>query len=62
MVVGHGIREHRNDPHGRLLNVSTSGYYKHRERSSATELTDRAQRRADSEVKILSHHKESGGL
>jgi transposase InsO family protein len=46
----------------RLLDVSTSGVYQHRRRSGATELTDRDQRRVDLEVKIVAHHKESGGV
>jgi putative transposase len=46
----------------RLLEVSTSGYYKYRIRSAANELTEQAQRRADLEVKIVSHHKASGGV
>lgn len=46
----------------RLLDVSRSGYYMHRTRSAATELTDQAQRRSDLEVKILTHHKASGGV
>ena len=44
-----------------LLGVSTSGYYKHLDRSGAIGLTPRAQRRRDLEVKILTHHKESKG-
>jgi putative transposase len=46
----------------RLLEVSTSGYYKRAKRSAATELTDRAQRKADLSVKIADHHRESGGV
>ena len=46
----------------RLLDVSTSGYYKYCMRSSTAELTDREQRRMDLEVKIVAHHKESGGV
>lgn len=44
-----------------LLGVSTSGYYKHLERSETTELGPQAQRRADLAVKIGVHHKESNG-
>jgi len=44
-----------------LLGVSTSGYYKHRERLAASEPTPAAQRRRDLEVKILTHHKASKG-
>ena len=44
-----------------LLGVSTSGYYKHRDRLRAAEPTPRVQRRRDLEVKILTHHKDSGG-
>lgn len=45
----------------RLLEVSTSGYYKHANRSAATELTVREQRKADLTVKILTHHRDSNG-
>ena len=45
----------------RLLEVSTSGYYKHVNRSATTELTDREQRKADLTVKITTHHRDSGG-
>lgn len=45
----------------RLLQVSTSGYYKHIKRSTTTELTDRRQRKADLAVKIVEHHRNSGG-
>jgi putative transposase len=45
----------------RLLGVSTSGYYKRANRSVATELTDREQRKADLTVKIVDHHRDSGG-
>lgn len=44
-----------------LLGVSTSGYCKHLQRLGAAELTPRAQRRRDLEVKILAHHKDSKG-
>lgn len=44
-----------------LLGVSTSGYYKHRDRLAAPEPTPAAQRRRDLEVKILTHHKASKG-
>jgi putative transposase len=46
----------------RLLEVSTSGYYKYRTRTAATGLTAYAQRRTDLEVKILAHHRASGGV
>ncbi|GLC11018.1 MULTISPECIES: IS3 family transposase [Mycobacterium] len=45
----------------RLLGVSTSGFYKHVNRSTTTELTDREQRKADLSVKIVEHHRDSGG-
>ncbi|MGB8404230.1 MAG: IS3 family transposase [Mycobacterium sp.] len=45
----------------RLLGVSTSGYYKRANRSATTELTDREQRKADLTVKIVAHHRDSGG-
>lgn len=45
----------------RLLEVSTSGYYKHVNRSATTELTDKEQRKADLTVKITTHHRDSGG-
>ncbi|ADU00681.1 IS3 family transposase [Mycolicibacterium gilvum] len=44
-----------------LLEVSTSGYYKHVNRSATEELTDREQRKADLSVKIVTHHRDSGG-
>ncbi|MGA9375525.1 MAG: IS3 family transposase [Mycobacterium sp.] len=44
-----------------LLGVSTSGYYKHRDRLADPATTPRAQRRRDLEVKILTHHKDSKG-
>lgn len=44
-----------------LLGVSTSGYYKYRDRLSAAEPTPAVQRRRDLEVKILTHHKASKG-
>jgi putative transposase len=44
-----------------LLAVSTSGYYKHLQNLVADQLTPRAQRRRDLEVKIAAHHKASGG-
>jgi putative transposase len=45
----------------RLLGVSTSGYYKRVNRSATTELTDGQQRKADLTVKIIDHHRDSGG-
>jgi putative transposase len=45
----------------RLLEVSTSGYYKHVKRSITTELTVREQRKADLTVKIVEHHRDSAG-
>ena len=45
----------------RLLEVSTSGYYKREKRSAAIELTPQLQRRADLEVKILAHFRASDG-
>lgn len=45
----------------RLLEVSTSGYYKRAKRSVTTELTDQAQRKADLAAKIIDHHHDSGG-
>ncbi|MGH8965421.1 MAG: IS3 family transposase [Actinomycetes bacterium] len=46
----------------KLLNVSTSGYYDHINRFATTELNNRQQRKADLAVKIIAHHKESGGV
>ena len=46
----------------RLLEVSTSGYYKRAKRSVTTQLTDREQRKADRTVKIIDHHRDSGGV
>jgi transposase InsO family protein len=46
----------------RLLGVSTSGYYEHHKRSTATELTSRRQRRADLAVKIVDFHRASDGV
>ncbi|MBT2268956.1 IS3 family transposase, partial [Rhodococcus erythropolis] len=46
----------------RLLDVSTSGFYKHQGRSVRTRLGERNQRRADLEVKILDIHRESNGV
>jgi hypothetical protein len=46
----------------RLLEVSTSGYYKRANRSGTIELTDREQRKADLTVKIIDHHRDSGGV
>ena len=46
----------------RLLEVSTSGFYKHQGRSVTTRLAQRQQRRADLEVKILDIHRESKGV
>ena len=45
----------------RLLGVSTCGYYKRAKRSLTTQLTDREQRKADLSVKIIDHHRDSGG-
>jgi putative transposase len=45
----------------RLLEVSTSGY-KRANRSGTTELTDREQRKAELTVKIIDHHRGSGGV
>ena len=46
----------------RLIDVSTSGYYKHEKICSATELTERQERNVDLEVKIVAHHRDSGGV
>ena len=46
----------------RLLEVSTSGYYKRAKGSATTELTDRQQRKADLIVKIVDHHRDCGGV
>jgi len=43
----------------KLLLVSRAGYYKWRQARSRSELTPIRQRRADLEVKIDTHHKES---
>jgi putative transposase len=45
----------------RLLAVSTSGYYKRVKCSATTSLTDGQQRKADLTVKIIAHHRDSGG-
>lgn len=45
----------------RLLGVSTSGYYKHGNRSETTQLVEREQRKADLTAKIVTHHRDSGG-
>ena len=45
----------------RLLQVSTSGYYKRAKRSVTTALTEGQQRKADLTVKIVDHHRDSGG-
>lgn len=45
----------------RLLMVSRAGYYKWHQTQQRSELTPAAQRRADLEVKILTHHKASDG-
>jgi putative transposase len=45
----------------RLLQVSTSGYYKRAKHSATTLLTDRGQRKTDLSVKIIDHHRDSGG-
>jgi hypothetical protein len=46
----------------RLLGVPTSGYYKRAKHSATTELTDGQQRKADLTVKIIEHHRDSGGV
>ncbi|MDV6279171.1 IS3 family transposase [Rhodococcus jostii] len=46
----------------RLLGVSTSGYYDHKNRSTTTEMTSLRQRRADLTVKILDFHRASDGV
>jgi len=46
----------------RLLDVSTSGFYKNQGLSVRTGLGERKQRRADLEVKILDIHRESKGV
>ena len=46
----------------RLLGVSTSGYYEHHKRSTATELTLDGTRRADLAVKIVDFHRASDGV
>lgn len=46
----------------RLLEVSTSGFYKHQGRSVATRLDERQRRRTDLEMKILAIHRESTGV
>ncbi|MFD6161069.1 IS3 family transposase [Nocardia sp. NPDC060256] len=46
----------------RLLQVSRAGYYQYVKRTAATFLTDREQRRADLEVKIVAAHRGSGGV
>jgi putative transposase len=45
----------------RLLEVSTSGYYKYVKRLVAPGWTPRQQRKADLTVKIIDHHRESKG-
>lgn len=50
------------DRMARLLQVSTSGFYKHQGRSVTTRLGERQQRRADLEVKITEIHKQSNGV
>ncbi|MEW2507657.1 IS3 family transposase [Amycolatopsis sp. NPDC047767] len=45
----------------RLLGVSTSGYYAHVKRATATVLTPRQRRRADLEAKITQAHQDSDG-
>ncbi|MCW2511849.1 MAG: transposase [Mycobacterium sp.] len=45
----------------RLLEVSTSGYYKRVKHSVTTALTDGQQRKADLTAKIITHHRDSGG-
>jgi putative transposase len=44
-----------------LLGVSTSGFYKHVHTLACEQPTARVQRRRDLEVKIVAHHKASGG-
>ncbi|PCK22716.1 hypothetical protein CHR55_31560 [Rhodococcus qingshengii] len=46
----------------RLLEVSTSGFYKHQGRSVTTKLGERQQRKTDLEVKILAIHQDSKGI
>ena len=46
----------------RLLGVSTSGYYDHKNRFTTTEMTSLRQRRADLTVKILDFHRASDGV
>ncbi len=46
----------------RLLEVSTSGFYKRAKRSATTDFSDREQRKADLTVKIIDHHRESAGV
>lgn len=45
----------------RLLEVSTSGYYRREKAGIAGELTPQLQRRVDLEVKVLAHFKASDG-
>ncbi|MGW4743046.1 IS3 family transposase [Nocardia xishanensis] len=44
-----------------LLGVSTSGYYRFLQVRASTEVSAQVQRRRDLEVKILAHHRASGG-
>ncbi|MET3953664.1 transposase InsO family protein/transposase-like protein [Rhodococcus sp. OAS809] len=46
----------------RLLEVSTSGFYKHQGRSVTTRLDERQRRRTDLEMKLLAIHRESKGV
>jgi len=55
------VRNHRDHLMSRLLRVSTSGYYKRADRSTTTASTDREQRKGRPDVKIIGHHRESGG-
>lgn len=43
----------------KLLDVSTSGYYRHLQVRAASEVSPRVQRRRDLEVKVLAHHRVS---
>ncbi|APE37061.1 hypothetical protein BOX37_27545 [Nocardia mangyaensis] len=43
----------------KLLDVSTSGYYRYLQVRAASEVSPRVQRRRDLEVKILAHHRAS---
>jgi hypothetical protein len=56
-----GVRRPRRHPVAELLGVSTSGFYKHVHTLTCEQPTPRLQRRRDLEVKIIAHHKVSGG-